>query len=107
MPAKAFSKGKQAEEQAERDRIVTNKANAVANRLWKAEDKAVCDLQASIRKQEVAEKRHQKAADIQARKDQRHAAKQAHEARLAQTKANKAAVIRRRSTVIANVLREG
>jgi hypothetical protein len=108
--AKAFAGEKEAEEQAERDRITTNKATAVTNRLQKEEEKAARAVQASIRKQEVAAKRLQKAAEVQARKDQRQAAKQAREAQLLVRKASKAApkpkeavVARCQSSVVAKV----
>jgi hypothetical protein len=61
-----------------------------------------------IRKQEAAEKKLQKALEIQARKDQREAAKQARKALKAQKRIEKAApkrqdvvIVRRQSLVVA------
>jgi hypothetical protein len=108
--AKEYSEEIKAQEQAERDRINNNKATALANRIRKEEEKAARALQASIRKQEVAQKKLQKAAEIQARKNQREAAKQAREAQKAQKRTDKAAprpkdaaIARRQSSVVANV----
>jgi hypothetical protein len=78
--AKAYLDKMKAEEQAEQDWIATNKATAIPNRLCKEEEKAACALQISIRKQEATEKKFQKAVEVQARKDQRQAAKQTRKA---------------------------
>jgi hypothetical protein len=108
--AKTFADERKAEEQVEQDRIATKKATAIANRLRKEEEKAARALQASIRKQEAAEKKLQKAAEVQAQKDQRQVAKQAREAQLLARRASKAApkskeatIVRRQSTVVAKV----
>ena len=110
LRAKAYSGEKRAQEQAERDRIENNKATALAKRIQKEEERAARDVQALIRKQEAAEKKLQKALEIQARKDQREAAKLAREALKAQKRLEKAApkrqnvvVVRRQSSVVAQV----
>ena len=78
--ARDYADEQEALEQAERDRIESKKASALARRLHKEEQRKERALQASIRKQEVAEKKAKKAAEVQARKDAREAAKQAREA---------------------------
>jgi hypothetical protein len=109
--AKDYSEEIKAQEQVERDRIDNKKAATLANRIRKEEEKAARALQASIRKQEVTQKKLQKAAEIQARKDQREAAKQAHEAQKAQKCTEKAAprpkdaaIARHQSSVVAKVV---
>ena len=94
----------------EKDRIAANKATAIAIRQRKKKEKAARALQTSIRKQAVLEKRLQKAADIQARKNQRQANQLARKAQLLLQKAQKsaekaqvAAPNRRRSAAVAKV----
>ena len=110
LRAKEFASKKDVEEQENRDRIDQNKATALAKRLQKEKDVAARALQASIRKQEVARLKLQKAAEVQARKDQREAAKHAHKAQKAQKrtqtsnpKCQSPAIVRRQSLVVANV----
>jgi hypothetical protein len=112
LRAKAYSKEKETQEQAERTRIDKNKADALAKRIRKEEERAARAVQASIRKQQAAERKLQKASEIQARKDQREAEKQAREAlkiqkasERAAAKLNKGTVIRRQSVVAARVAR--
>ena len=71
------------------DHIETNKANALANHLRKKEEAAAQAIQASIHKQNALEAKLQKAAEIQARKSLREAAKQMHKVSQAQTCAQK------------------
>ena len=78
--ALAYKDKQKALKQAERDRIESKKATALARRLHKEEQRKERALQASIRKQEVAKKKAKKAAEVQALKDAHEAAKQAREA---------------------------
>ena len=75
LRAKAYSDELKAQEVAERARIDNNKATALANRIQKERERAARALQTSIRRQEVAERKAKKAVEVQARKDQREAAK--------------------------------
>jgi hypothetical protein len=108
LRAKAFADEKEAGELAERQRIDNNKATALANRIRKEQDRTTRAVQASIHKKEVAEKKLQKALEIQARKEQRESAKQAREALKARKALEKATaklkdvtVVRRRSLIVA------
>ncbi len=110
LQALTYSDEKEAQEQAERTRINTNKANALAKRIHKEQERAARALQASIRSQQAAEQKLQKASAIQARKDQRLATKQAREAsklqkasEIATSKLNQGPVLCRQSLVVAQV----
>jgi hypothetical protein len=109
--AKTYAEELKAQEQAERARIDTNKAAALAKRLQKEEERAARALQTSIRRQETAERKAKKAAEVQARKEQREAAKQAHEAQKAQKTTKKsdpkhkeAAVVPPESSVVTDIV---
>jgi hypothetical protein len=71
----AHSDRKEAEEQAERDRIEAKKIIAAANKVRKAEEKAQRALNVIERRRITAEKKRQHAIDIQARKELRATAK--------------------------------
>jgi len=109
--AKAYADKLKAQEQAERARIDTNKATALAKRLQNEAERAAQVLQTSIRRQETAKRKAIKAAEVQARKEQQEAAKQAREAQKAQKTTKKsdpkhkeAAVVPPKSSVIADVV---
>jgi hypothetical protein len=97
--ALAYADEQEALEQAERDRIESNKASALARRLHKEEERKARALQASIRKQETAERKAKKAAEVQARKDAREAAKQAHEAQKSIKHTKKSALMPNKASV--------
>lgn len=73
--ALAYQGRKEVEEQHERDRIAGNKATAAANKLRKAQERIERSLQVIERRRIAAEKKLQHAADVQARKELREAAK--------------------------------
>ena len=71
----AYSDKKEAEEQADRDRIEAKKITAAANKVRKAEEKAQHALNAIEHCHITTEKKRQHAIDVQARKELRTTAK--------------------------------
>jgi hypothetical protein len=90
--AKAYAVEIEAEEQAERDWIAANKAAATANKVRKEQEKAECALRTAERRRIAAEKKIQHAADVQARKELREAAKALRKGLIPPTKVNKPAL---------------
>jgi hypothetical protein len=77
LRAKAISNEKEAQEQAEQDRIAAKKAAAAANKVRKEQEKAERALRTAERRRLAAEKKLQHAVDVQARKELRAAQKAA------------------------------
>jgi hypothetical protein len=98
--AKAYAAKLKTEEEAERARINNNKVNAVAKKLQKEKERSERALQASIRREEVAEKKAQKAIEVQARKEQREATKQAREAQKAQKTTKKSDLKPKKAAIV-------
>jgi hypothetical protein len=71
----AYSDKKEAEEQADQDRIEAKKITAAANKVRKAEEKAQRALNAIERRCITTEKKCQHTIDVQARKELRATAK--------------------------------
>jgi hypothetical protein len=92
--ALAFQAGKEAEEQADRDRIVSKKAQSAANKAQKEADKAAHALQTAARRQHTQEEKARKATE-RAQKAIEREAKQ--EAKLAESQAKKAAKLAKKA----------
>jgi DDE superfamily endonuclease len=84
--AKSYASEKEAQEQAERDRIEANKATAAANKVRKEQEKAERAQRVAERRRLAAEKKIQHAVDVQARKELRIAQKAAKDAAKLQRK---------------------
>jgi hypothetical protein len=96
--AKAYASEKEAGEQQERDRFAAKKALAATNKLRKAQEKTKRALQVIERRRIAVEKKLQHAADVQARKELRQAAKTPHNDRILVKKITKPAPKLRNTT---------
>ena len=86
--ALAFQDEKEANEQADRDRITNKKAQSAANKVQKEADKAARALQTAARRQHAQEEKDRKVAERAQKAIERQAKK---EAKLAEAQAKKAA----------------
>jgi hypothetical protein len=86
LRAKSYASEKEAQEQAERDRIEAGKVTAAANKVRKEQEKAERALRTAERRRLAAEKKIQHAADVQARKELRIAQRAAKDAAKLQRK---------------------
>ena len=86
--ALAFQDEKEANEQADQDRITNKKAQSAANKVQKEADKAARALQTAARRQHAQEEKDRKVAERAQKAIERQAKK---EAKLAEAQAKKAA----------------
>jgi hypothetical protein len=89
--ALVFQDKKEANEQADRDRIASKKAQSAVNKVQKEADKAVCVLQTAARRQHAQEEKDRKAAESAQKAIERQAKKEANLAKAQAKKATKLA----------------